>query len=207
VALFVAPIVCGPGLIENSMSSISETTLESAVAFKGGFLQVKRDVVRLPNGKVAQREYIVHPGAAVVVALLDNGEVVLERQYRHPLGRELIEFPAGKLDGNESHLRCAQRELQEETGYTAAQWAYAGVMHNAIAYSTEGIHIFFARGLRPGPARLDDGEFLQVFTATPQALHEKVASGEVTDAKTITALYWLQNWQLGRVELNWERGE
>jgi ADP-ribose pyrophosphatase len=186
------------------MSNITETTLESAVAFKGGFLQVKRDVVRLPNGKVAQREYIVHPGAAVVVALLDDGQVVLERQYRHPLGRELIEFPAGKLDPNETILRCAQRELQEETGYTALEWAYAGVMHNAIAYSTEGIHIFFARGLQAGPARLDDGEFLQVFTAMPQALHAMVANGEVTDAKTITALYWLQNWQLGQLGLKWE---
>ena len=118
--------------------------------------------MRLPDGHTATREYVVHPGAVVVVPLLDDGRVVLERQYRYPVGHVMIEFPAGKLDAGEDPLVCGQRELLEETGYSAREWAHAGAMHLAVAYSTEIIDIWFARGLALGERQLDHGEFLDV---------------------------------------------
>ena len=180
-----------------------ETLVESQTLFEGAFLKARRDTVRLPDGRLGQREYILHPGAVVVIPLLDDGRVLLERQYRHPMGRVMTEFPAGKLDPGEDPLACARRELLEETGYTARQWAHAGDMHLAIAYSTEIIHIFFARGLVAGPAQLDPDEFLEVRTATVQELAEACRGGGVTDAKTLTCMLWLQNVLAGHWPLDW----
>lgn len=182
---------------------LRETCIASETVFQGGFLTVRCDEVRLPDGAPAQREYIVHPGAVMVVPVLDDGRFVLERQFRYPLGRVMIEFPAGKLDAGEPGQQCAMRELREETGYSARQWAFAGIVHNAIAYSNEGIEVWFARGLSLGEARLDEGEFVEVFHATPQELEAWVARGEVTDAKTLIGLLWWQNWQCGRWNLTW----
>ncbi|TXI21585.1 MAG: NUDIX hydrolase, partial [Ottowia sp.] len=156
-------------------SDLRETRVGGGELFKGDFLHAFRDDVRLPDGQVTQREYVVHPGAVMVVPLLQaaNGELrlVMERQYRYPVRRTIIEFPAGKLDVGESPLACAQRELREETGYTAREWARAGVLHPVVSYSTEFIEIWFARELRAGERRLDAGEFLDVFTASPEQLH------------------------------------
>jgi ADP-ribose pyrophosphatase len=184
-------------------NALKETQLSSEQVFRGGFLDVRRDVVQLPNGKSAAREYIVHPGACVIIPLLDNGDVILEKQYRYPVGLEMIEFPAGKLDPNEDPLICALRELREETGYSASEWAYAGCMHLAIAYSTEIIHIYFARGLTLGERALDDEEFLDVFTASAQQLITWCADGTVTDAKTVTAALHLQQFLAGIKPLGW----
>ena len=118
---------------------LREETLHSGQVYRGAFLDVRRDQVRLPDGGSAQREYIVHPGAVMVVPLLDDGRLVVERQWRYPLARAMLEFPAGKPEPGEPPLRCAVRELAEETGYRAAEWARAGALHNAIAYSNEGI--------------------------------------------------------------------
>jgi ADP-ribose pyrophosphatase len=139
----------------------------------------------------------------MVVPLLDSGELLLERQYRHPLGRVMLEFPAGKLDAGEDPLTCGQRELLEETGYSAREWAYAGLLNNAIAYSTEGIHIYFARGLQAGIQQLDEGEFLELVAMSPEALDSACGSGEVTDAKTLIGLLWLQRWRAGVWPLEW----
>lgn len=182
---------------------LTETLLASQQIFKGGFLDVRRDMVQLPNGKSTSREYVVHPGACVVIPLLDNGDVILEKQFRYPVGREMIEFPAGKLDPNEDPLICAMRELREETGYSASEWAYGGCMHLAIAYSTEVIHIYFARGLVLGERDLDEGEFLDVFTAPAQQLIAWCADGTVTDAKTVTCALHLQQFLSGAKELGW----
>jgi ADP-ribose pyrophosphatase len=182
---------------------LAETLLTSQQVYKGGFLDVRRDTVQLQNGKSTAREYVVHPGACVVIPLLDNGDVILEKQFRYPIGREMIEFPAGKLDPNEDPLICALRELREETGYSASEWAYAGCMHLAIAYSTEVIHIYFARGLVQGERDLDEGEFLDVFTAPAQQLIAWCADGTVTDAKTVTCALHLQQFLAGSKELGW----
>lgn len=166
-------------------------------------LQAFQDDVRLPDGKMAKREFVMHPGAVMIVPLLDDGRVVLELQYRYPIGKVMLEFPAGKLDVGESSLVCAQRELREETGYTASEWAYAGTIHPVISYSTEHIDVWFARHLVLGPSRLDEGEFLDVFRATPEDLLLACQRGDVTDAKTLSGVLWLQNHLAGRWPLNW----
>jgi ADP-ribose pyrophosphatase len=183
---------------------LREQTASSEQVYRGRFLDVRHDQVRLPDGSIAQREYIVHPGAVMVVPLLDDGRLVVERQWRHPLARVMLEFPAGKLDQGETTLHCAIRELIEETGYRAAEWARAGLLHNAIAYSNEGIEIWFARGLTEGPAQLDAGEFLEVGTASAEELDAFARAGTLTDAKTLIGLLWLQNWRAGRWPLHWQ---
>lgn len=183
---------------------LKEEGIASESLFEGNFLHAKRDTVRLPDGHTATREYVIHPGAVVVVPLLDDGRLVLERQYRYAVGLVMTEFPAGKLDAGESPLVCGQRELLEETGYTAREWAYAGLMHLAVGYSTEIIHIFFARGLTQGDRQLDHGEFVDVFTATPQELFDSCRDGRVTDAKTHSCMLWLQNVQSGVWTLDWQ---
>ncbi|RZI56720.1 MAG: NUDIX hydrolase [Rubrivivax sp.] len=182
---------------------LREVPLSSDWILRGNFLQVKRDLIALPNGREATREYIRHPGAAVIVPLFDDGRVLLERQYRYPIGRVVLEFPAGKLDPDETPLRCAMRELVEETGYQAREWAYAGVLHNAIAYSDERIEIFFARGLIAGERRLDDEEFLDLLPVAEDELDRMAFDGRITDAKTLIGLQWLQRWRAGAWPLAW----
>jgi len=182
---------------------LRETLITSETLCEGGFLKARRDTVRMPDGGVSTREYIIHPGAVVVIPLLDDGHVLLERQFRYPVGRVMTEFPAGKLDPGEDPLRCAQRELLEETGYTAGQWAHAGALHLAIAYSTEIIHIFFARDLRPGARQLDDDEFLDVCPQSDREFFAACRAGGVTDAKTLTCALWLQNVRSGAWTLDW----
>jgi ADP-ribose pyrophosphatase len=183
---------------------LREHCLQSSAVYQGSFLKVKRDIVRLPDGGEASREYIVHPGAVMIVPILDDGRLLLERQYRYPMGRVMLEFPAGKLDAGEAALHCAQRELLEETGYSAREWAHAGVLHNAIAYSDEGIEIFFAKGLTAGQRSLDIGEFLDIVTHSTAELDAFAASGAMTDAKTLIGLLWLTRWQRGEWALDWQ---
>ena len=185
-----------------------EEQVSSQELFKGRLLHAFRDTVRLPDGSNASREYVVHPGAVMIVPLLEDASgavrVVLERQFRYPVGQVMIEFPAGKRDDGECLQLCAQRELQEETGYSAREWARAGVLHPVISYSTEFIEIWFARGLSAGACRLDPGEFLDVFSATPAELLQWCRDGTVTDGKTLSAALWLQNVLSGVWGLSWQ---
>jgi ADP-ribose pyrophosphatase len=180
-----------------------ERKIASEELFKGRLLHAFRDTVRLPDGGEATREYVVHPGAVMMSPLLEDGRLVLERQFRYPMGRVMTEFPAGKLDPGEDPLACARRELLEETGYTAREWARAGVLHPIVSYSTEFIGVWFARGLTLQERRLDEGEFLEVFTATLPELLEGCRDGRITDAKTMIGIMWLQNVTSGAWNLDW----
>ena len=182
---------------------LTETRVASQELLRGHFLHAMRDTVRLPDGKEATREYVIHPGAVMVVAELPDGRLVLERQFRYPVQSVMVEFPAGKLDPGEDSLVCAQRELLEETGYTARQWARAGVLHPVISYSTEFIDIWFARELTAGQRQLDAGEFLDVFSASTDELLQWCRDGRITDAKTLTGVLWLQNLRAGAWSLDW----
>ncbi len=189
------------------MKHLQERQLASADLYQGSFLHVLRDTVELSNGSLSTREYVVHPGAVMVVPLLEDVDgqlrLVLERQFRYPLRQVIIEFPAGKIDPGEDPFHCARRELREETGYQANFWARAGLLHPVVAYSTEAIDIWFARGLIAGERRLDEDEMLDVFTATPSELMGWCRDGLVTDAKTLVAALWLQNVLSGAWELDW----
>jgi ADP-ribose pyrophosphatase len=161
-----------------------EHRIDSQELFNGHFLHAFRDTVRLPTGGTATREYVTHPGAVMIIPLLDDGQLLMERQYRYPMQKVMLEFPAGKLDAGELPLNCARRELREETGYSATHWAHAGVMHPVISYSTEFIDIWFARGF---------------FAACQQGL--------ITDAKTLAGALWLQNHLSGQWPLAWQAAQ
>jgi len=167
-----------------------ETLLAGEEVFSGELLKVQRDRVTLPDGRTALREYIRHPGACVVIAEIRPGVLIFERQFRYPAGQVFIELPAGKRDPDDSLLGCAQRELREETGYTAKHWRHLGCMFNCVGYSDERIEIFLAQELTAGEQQLDDEEVVEVFEMSLEDAERAVFEGLITDAKTITCLFW-----------------
>jgi ADP-ribose pyrophosphatase len=181
-------------------SHLREERISGEDIYGGIFLKMKRDKIALPNGEEAVREYLMHPGAVAVVAILDDGRVLLERQYRYPIAKACIEIPAGKLEIGEDHLLCAKRELEEETGYSAKKWSYIRRIHPVISYSTELIDIYLAEDLVPGKSHLDDEEFLDVFAAPLDQLIGWVEDGEITDVKTTISAYWLDRYRRGLVK-------
>ena len=165
-----------------------ETRLASEDVFHGKLLHIRRDTVRVPDGAEATREFVVHPGAAMIVPRLPDGKLLFERQFRYPLSRVFVEFPAGKVDPGEDPLTTAKRELTEETGYVAARWTHLAAMHPVISYSTEQIDIFIADELTHVGTRLDAGEFIETFSATLDEALSWLDRGDVTDSKTMIGL-------------------
>ncbi len=174
------------------LADLTETELSSETVFHGNLLHVKRDQVKLPNGFESGREYIIHPGAVLVIPLLENGRLVFERQFRYPLRQAFIEFPAGKIDPAEPPLITGQRELLEETGYTASTWQWLAALHPCIGYSNEIIHIYLASGLQAGEHRREHDESLEVFDMTLAEAMAALQRGEITDGKTMVALFWVE---------------
>jgi ADP-ribose pyrophosphatase len=181
------------------MMDLKETRLDTAVMYEGSFMEVHKDRVRLPDGTESSREYITHPGAVTVLALLDNGNLVLERQFRYAPQREFIELPAGKIDHGEDTLLTAQRELLEETGYVANEWTHLATTWPCIGYADERMEYFLARGLSHEGRKLDDGEYLEVFELSLAEALDWIRQGRINDSKTIVGLFWLEkhlkNWQ------------
>ena len=174
---------------KHEMQTLKETQIGSEKIFDGFILHVWKDTVSLPNGETAIREIIRHIGAVCVIPVTEKNEVIVERQYRYPIARVTTEIPAGKLDsGEEDRLSAIQRELREETGFTAEEWVYLGDFYGAPAYSDERISMYMARKLHRGDRHLDDDEFLDVFTVPLKDLVADVMAGRITDAKTQTAV-------------------
>ena len=171
---------------------LKETCIDSAVVYDGDFITVLKDNVRLPDGSISTREHITPPGAVAVLALLDNGKLVMERQFRYPSQREFIELPAGKIDHGEDILLCAQRELLEETGYVAAEWTHLITTWPCIGYANERMEYFLARGLTQQGSQLDEGEFLEVFELSLDEAMDWIRQGKINDSKTIVGLFWLE---------------
>ena len=169
---------------------MSETQITTQTVFHGNLLHVMSDTVRLPNGHEATREYILHPGAAMIIALADDKTLVLERQYRYPLGRHFIELPAGKIDPGEDPLDTAKRELREECGYKAAEWRHLTTLHPCIAYANERIELYLARKLTAVGRQLDEDEFLEVLHVPVSEALAWVRDGRITEAKAVTGLLW-----------------
>ncbi len=169
---------------------LTEVPVSSLSVYDGDLLHVRVDRARLPDGKLAVREYITHPGAVVIIPLLANGDLVLERQHRYPLHRDFYELPAGKIDGGEDPLACAKRELLEETGYTAKSWRYITTLHPCIGYSDEKLIYYLAEELDFEGASPDDGEHMEVFTLSLAMALEWIKEGKITDNKSVSGLFW-----------------
>jgi ADP-ribose pyrophosphatase len=172
----------------------TETAVSSKLAYDGSLLKVRRDEVRLPGDGQAWREYVVHPGAVMMIAFIDDDTILLERQYRYPKHRHFIELPAGKLEAGEEPLATAKRELIEECGFEAAHWWKIATLDPSIGYSTEVIHLYGARGLRHVGAQLDVGEHLVTFEAKISDALEWIRDGVITDTKTTFGLLWWDKW-------------
>ncbi len=177
--------------LPESDDHLREHQTSSEDVYSGKFLHLKKDLVQLPDGNTTYREYLIHPGAVAIMPILNDGRILLERQFRYPVDAAMIEIPAGKLELGEDPLLCAQRELLEETGYSAKSWEFLGRIHPVISYSTEIIDIYLAKDLSLGERALDDGEFLDVFAATLDEMHAWIAEGKITDVKTIISAYHL----------------
>ena len=168
-----------------------ETRLASEAVFDGRLLHVRRDTVQLPNGRTSTREYVVHPGAVLIAPRLDDGRWVVERQFRYPVGRVFLEFPAGKRDPGESARETGERELLEETGYRAESWTKLGDLHPGVGYTNELIELWRADGLTHVGRKLDEDEHLDIVTLRSDDLLAAFDRGEITDAKTIATLFHL----------------
>jgi ADP-ribose pyrophosphatase len=184
-------------LDQNSPEGLIETCISSEYILQSRWMHVKRDTVQLPSGNTGQREFLIHPGAVIVIPVFDDGTMLFERQFRYPLNQIFIELPAGKIDPGEDVLVTGQRELLEETGYSAKDWVYLGLQHPCIGYSTEIIHMYLARGLEAGVPSRDEDEALQLMTMTQSEALSKIQSGEITDGKTIIALMWAEKYLNG----------
>jgi ADP-ribose pyrophosphatase len=174
---------------------LTEHTLDSERLLTGKLIKVQSDRVRLPDGTESYREYVLHPGAVIIAAFVDDETLVFEHQYRHPPRRHFIELPAGKIDEGEPHFETAQRELLEETGYVAANWKHAATLDAGIGYSNEKIQLYVARSLEFRGFKRDHGEFLEVFTLKLKDAVEMVGRGEITDTKSAFSLLWLDRFQ------------
>lgn len=175
------------------MRELKETALESEVLYEGRLIGLRRDKVRLPDGRTSTREVVVHPGAVAIVPLLDDGRVILVTQYRHAVGKILMEIPAGTLHPNEVAEECAQRELREETGYTAGKLEHLTSIYLAPGYSTELLHVFLATSLNPAPGEMDEDEFVEPLAIPLEEAISQISEGKIQDAKTVAAL--LLVWQ------------
>lgn len=166
-----------------------EERISSEDIFDGVLLHVKRDYVKLPNGNKSVREWIKHQGASAVIPILPNGNIIMVRQYRYPIGKVTLEIPAGKLDGfDEDPLLCAKRELSEETGYSAEKYTLLHKLATTVGFSNEWIYIYMAENLTRGVQHPDEDEFINLVEIPLDEALTLIQKGEIFDAKSVTAI-------------------
>jgi ADP-ribose pyrophosphatase len=165
------------------------TIQESRLLRKGRIFDFKIEKLLFPGGFVMDMEVIRHPGAAAILAIDSSEHVLMLQQYRHAIGHDIWEIPAGTLEKDEDPLRCAKRELAEETGYSATQWHRLGSVTPLAGYSDERIHLFLARGLTRSQAQPDPDEILQVKALPLIEVLQMIYKGEIEDAKTVNAIF------------------
>lgn len=182
----------------DNRKSMVETTVERETVFEGKFLKVRRDLARLPDGSIASREFVVHPGAAAMVPIGDDERILVERQYRYAMGAMYVEIPAGKIDAGEDSLQTARRELREETGYEAAKWAFLTRVHPAIGFTDEVMDIYLAKDLVLRERAMDVDEFLEIEWVTLGWLMDELRAGRLPDVKTQIAVHWLDRLYAGQ---------
>ena len=170
----------------------TEARVDGRLAYDGLLLKLEEDTVRLPDGSLTRREWVRHPGAVVMIAMLDDNTLLLERQYRYPLQRHFLELPAGKIDAGEEPLQAAKRELREECGYEARRWHHFSTLHPCIGYSNERIELYLAQGLTDVGRKLDDDEFLDVMQVPVLEAVTWIRDGRITEAKAVMGLLWAE---------------
>ncbi len=170
------------------MRELRETMVESETLYHGRLIGLRKDKVQLPDGRTSTREVVVHPGAVAIVPLLDDGRVVLVRQYRYAVGKILMEIPAGTLHPNETAEECALRELREEIGYTAGRLEHLTSLYLAPGYSTELLHVFLATNLNSESGTMDEDEFIEPVAIPLEEAISQISEGKIQDAKTVAAL-------------------
>lgn len=171
------------------MTNHAEKTLHRETIFRGKVLDLVVDQVRLPNGKISSREIVLHRGAVAILALTEGGKAVFVKQYRKAMELDLIEIPAGKLEEGEEPLASAMRELEEETGYTAASWEMVHRFYTAPGFSNEKIYFYKATGVKEGKSHPDEDECIDVITLSLEEALSYINEGRIIDAKTIIAVY------------------
>jgi len=178
-------------------SDFSEKPRSSRTVYAGKLLTVKEDVVELPDGSNATREYIQHPGAVVIIPLIDDSTLLLEHQYRYAVRSHFLELPAGKIEADEPAEETARRELLEETGYVARDWRFLTTLHPCVGYSDERIELFVARGLTFAGHPGEDDEFIETVTMSIDAALAKILVREITEMKTILGVFWADRLRRG----------
>lgn len=178
------------------MNNLEEKTISSETLFEGRVIRLQIDQVKLPNGATSTREIVKHPGAVSVMAVTEENKLVLVRQFRKPLEKTILEIPAGKLEPGENPRVCAFRELEEETGYRAKEMEHVISFYTSPGFADEYLHLYIAKGLSKGKAQLDQDEFVELVELTLEECQQRIATGEICDAKTVTAVYL---WQVQRL--------
>ncbi|RDV82108.1 NUDIX domain-containing protein [Ammonifex thiophilus] len=180
------------------MEKLCEKRLKSETVFQGRILRVRVDTVLLPDGRTSTREVVEYSGAVAIVPLTAEGDVIMVRQYRYPVGRELLEIPAGKIEEGEEPEACAQRELEEETGFIARTWKHLASFYSTPGFTSEKMHLFLAQDLYQGRKSPDRDEFLRVERLPLSQALELVRKGEIVDAKSICGLLWVSHFLIQR---------
>ena len=174
------------------MSELKESTISSKKVYEGSFLDVRKDIVNLPDGNTSTREWINHPGAACIIPVLSDGRLALIKQYRYPVKSIMIELPAGKLDPGEDPEECAVRELEEEIGYSAGKLTFVSKIHPAIGFANEEMWIFLAENLIKSQKNTDRDEFVELIPTSIKDSVKMVWNGTITDVKTIIGILWAE---------------